>query len=149
MLTPRGAELEPVVLALGRWGVRSPTLPRDAHLGVDSVILSLEAQLTHTEPPASYELRLGEYTFARPAARRARRRRARRRRAPGGRHRDHPRHLDAVVSGDRTLADLVAAGEATVDGDGTRRPASPRTSPHRLAAPGTRTARPAGTRVAV
>src|SRR6188508_245397 len=44
-LTPRGAELEPVVLALGAWGIRSPTLPRDAHVGVDSVILSLAAQL--------------------------------------------------------------------------------------------------------
>ena len=62
-LTPRGAELEPVVLALGAWGVRSPTLPRDAHLGVDSVILSLAAQLTHTDPPATYELRLDQYRF--------------------------------------------------------------------------------------
>ncbi|GEL98686.1 winged helix-turn-helix transcriptional regulator [Cellulomonas terrae] len=116
-LTARGAELEPVVLALGAWGVRSPTLPRDAHLGVDSVILSLAAQLTRTDPPATYELRLGAYRFAvrlhdgtidvsrGPAER------------PAAVISTTARTLDAVVSGDRTLTDAVASGEATVDGD--------------------------------
>ncbi|KQT01412.1 winged helix-turn-helix transcriptional regulator [Cellulomonas sp. Leaf395] len=116
-LRPRGAELEPVVLALGSWGIRSPTLPRDAHLGVDSVILSLAAQLTHTEPPATYELRLGAYQFAvrlhdgsvdvsRGSAER-----------PEAVITTTPRQLDAIVSGDRTLSDVVATGEASVDGD--------------------------------
>lgn len=116
-LTPRGAELEPVVRALGAWGVRSPTLPRDAHLGVDSVILSLAAQLAHTDPPATYELRLGAHRFAvrlhdgavdvsrGPAER------------PAAVIATTPRTLDAIVSGDRTLTDAVAAGEASVDGD--------------------------------
>ncbi|KQY20379.1 hypothetical protein ASD16_21115 [Cellulomonas sp. Root485] len=116
-LTSRGAELEPVVLALGAWGVRSPTLPRDAHLGVDSVILSLAAQLTHTEPPATYELRLGQYQFAvrlhdgrvdvsRGTADR-----------PDAAITTTPRALDAIVSGDRSLTDVVTAGEAAVEGD--------------------------------
>ena len=116
-LTPRGRELEPVVLALGRWGVRSPTLPRDAHIGVDSVIVSLESQLVHTEPPASYLLRLGDYDFT------ARLHDGRIDIARGAvEHADAviettPRHLDALVSGDRTLAELVDAGEATTGGD--------------------------------
>lgn len=116
-LTPRGAELEPVVLALGSWGIRSPTLPRDAHLGVDSVILSLGAQLTRTDPPATYELQLGVHRFTvrfhdgavdvsrGPAEH------------PAAVITTSPRTLDAIVSGDCTLADAVAAGEATVDGD--------------------------------
>ncbi|KQR10555.1 helix-turn-helix domain-containing protein [Cellulomonas sp. Leaf334] len=116
-LTPRGAELEPVVLALGTWGIRSPTLPRDGHLGVDSVILSLGAQLTHTDPPATYELRLDAYRFtvrlhdgrvdvARGSAD-----------GPDATITTNPRALDAIVSGDRTLADVITSGEATVDGD--------------------------------
>ena len=34
-------DLEPVIVRLGRWGVRSPSKPRDAALSVDSLILSL------------------------------------------------------------------------------------------------------------
>ena len=39
-LTEWGRDLEPVIIALGRWGVRSPSKPPDAELGVDSLILS-------------------------------------------------------------------------------------------------------------
>jgi DNA-binding HxlR family transcriptional regulator/putative sterol carrier protein len=65
-LTEWGEELEPVIIRLGRWGARSPALPRDAELGVDSLILSFR---TMFEPQAaegldaSYELRLGEERF--------------------------------------------------------------------------------------
>ena len=116
-LTPRGRELESVVLALGRWGVRSPALPRDAHLGVDSVILSLGSQVVHTEPPATYELRLGDFVFtARLADGRVDVTRG------AADHPDAvitttPRSLDALVSGDRSLDELVGAGDATTAGD--------------------------------
>jgi len=84
---------------------------------VDSVILSLAAQLTHTEPPATYELRLGAYRFAvrlhdgsvdvsRGSAER-----------PEAVITTTPRLLDAIVSGDRTLSDVVATGEASIEGD--------------------------------
>ena len=117
ILSQRLRELEAVVLALGAWGIRSPTLPRDAHLGVDSVVLSLAAQLTHTDPPATYELRLGQYRFAvrlhdgsvdvsRGSAER-----------PEAVITTTPRQLDAIVSGDRSLTDVVTAGEAAVEGD--------------------------------
>jgi DNA-binding HxlR family transcriptional regulator len=39
-LTPWGRELEPIILALGRWGARSPVRQPGAPLGVDSLVLS-------------------------------------------------------------------------------------------------------------
>ena len=65
-LTEWGAELEPVIVRLGRWGARSPSKPRDAALGVDSLVLSLR---TMFDPSAaqgfggSYEFRFGEDSF--------------------------------------------------------------------------------------
>ena len=64
-LTEWGRDLEPVIISLGRWGVRSPSKPPDAELGVDSLILSFR---TMFEPEragfdASYEFRLGEDRF--------------------------------------------------------------------------------------
>jgi DNA-binding HxlR family transcriptional regulator len=65
-LTEWGEELEAVIISLGRWGARSPSKPRDAELGVDSLILSLR---TMFDPGAAegleavYELRFGEDRF--------------------------------------------------------------------------------------
>jgi DNA-binding HxlR family transcriptional regulator len=65
-LTEWGEELEPVIIRLGRWGARSPSKPRDAALGVDSLILSFRTMFDpHAANglKASYELRLGEHVF--------------------------------------------------------------------------------------
>ena len=65
-LTDWGMELEPVVISLGRWGARSPSLPRGAELGVDSLILSFRTMFDPRAAEgleASYELRLGEEVF--------------------------------------------------------------------------------------
>ncbi len=65
-LTEWGEELEPVIIRLGRWGARSPSKPRDAALGVDSLILSFRTMFDpHAANglKASYELRLGEDVF--------------------------------------------------------------------------------------
>jgi DNA-binding HxlR family transcriptional regulator len=65
-LTEWGAELEPVIMQLGRWGARSPLRPRDAGMSVDSLILALR---TMFDPDAAgslgarIELRLGEERF--------------------------------------------------------------------------------------
>ncbi len=65
-LTEWGEELEAVIISLGRWGARSPSKPRDAELGVDSLILSFR---TMFDPHAAegleavYELRFGEDRF--------------------------------------------------------------------------------------
>jgi DNA-binding HxlR family transcriptional regulator len=65
-LTDWGMELEPVIVRLGRWGARSPSRPREAALGVDSLILSFRTMFDpHAAEglQASYELRLGEESF--------------------------------------------------------------------------------------
>ncbi len=65
-LTEWGRDLEPVIIALGRWGVRSPTKPPDAELGVDSLILSFRTMFDPRRAEglgASYEFRLGEDRF--------------------------------------------------------------------------------------
>lgn len=65
-LSDWGKELEPVIISLGRWGARSPFRPRDAGLGVDSLILSFRTMFDPRAAEgleASYELRLGEESF--------------------------------------------------------------------------------------
>jgi DNA-binding HxlR family transcriptional regulator len=65
-LTDWGRELEPVVLALGRWGSRAPFPPGDAELGVDAFALALKTLFDPSAADgltASYELRLGEHHF--------------------------------------------------------------------------------------
>jgi DNA-binding HxlR family transcriptional regulator len=42
-LTDWGRELEPIILQLVRWGVRSPAFVRGAELGVDALVLSFKA----------------------------------------------------------------------------------------------------------
>jgi DNA-binding HxlR family transcriptional regulator len=65
-LTDWGMELEPVIIGLGRWGARSPSRPRDAAIGVDSIVLALRTMFDARAADglkASYELRLGEDRF--------------------------------------------------------------------------------------
>lgn len=65
-LSDWGKELEVVIIELGRWGARSPGLPRDAALSVDSLILSFRTMFDADAAAglkASYELRFGEDRF--------------------------------------------------------------------------------------
>jgi DNA-binding HxlR family transcriptional regulator/putative sterol carrier protein len=65
-LTEWGRDLELVIIELGRWGVRSPTKPPDAELGVDSLILSFRTMFDPDGAEgldASYEFHLGEDRF--------------------------------------------------------------------------------------
>jgi DNA-binding HxlR family transcriptional regulator len=65
-LTEWGRELEDVVVALGRWGARSPAPGRDAPIGADSLALALRSRFDPRaagDLRASYELRLGEDRF--------------------------------------------------------------------------------------
>lgn len=65
-LTAWGRELEPVIMALGRWGARSPELPREAPLSIDSLVLSFRTMFDAARADgldARYELRLGEHRF--------------------------------------------------------------------------------------
>ena len=119
-LTEWGTELEPVILSLGRFGVRSPRMPRGAGMSVDSAILALR---TMFDPAVSgdfrgrFELRLGEARFraevadgridvARGTADR-----------PDAAIETDPGTLAAVAFDGRPLADALRAGEMTVEGD--------------------------------
>jgi DNA-binding HxlR family transcriptional regulator len=63
-LTERGQELEPVVLALGRWGSRAPFPEGDATIGVDAFVIALKTLFdASADFEASVELRLGADRF--------------------------------------------------------------------------------------
>jgi DNA-binding HxlR family transcriptional regulator len=65
-LTERGRELEPVVIALGRFGSVAPFPPGDAAFGVDAVVIALKslfAPAAADGADATYRLRLGEQDF--------------------------------------------------------------------------------------
>lgn len=65
-LTEWGRELEPAVLALGRWASGSPSFPRDAEMGPDSLVLALKSTFDPAKADgldATYELRIGEIPF--------------------------------------------------------------------------------------
>jgi DNA-binding HxlR family transcriptional regulator len=66
-LTDWGAELEPVITHLGRWGSRSSSMPYDADRSVDSLVLSLRALFDRDAArgfSATITLRLGEDHFS-------------------------------------------------------------------------------------
>jgi DNA-binding HxlR family transcriptional regulator len=119
-LTDWGRELKPLLLALGTWALRSPSLPDDAPVGTDSVILALA---TFFDPEAAgdlrarYELRLGEHAFAVRVADRA----IDVDRGPA----DDPAAvietdaatLSALIWERRELAEALRAGDIAVDGD--------------------------------
>jgi DNA-binding HxlR family transcriptional regulator/putative sterol carrier protein len=119
-LTEWGMELEPVIIRLGRWGARSATKPRDAALGVDSLVLSFRTMfdpLAAEGLTASYELRLGEDRFCAMVA--------------DGRlkiARGEVERPDAIIETDastlaalvydgRQLAEAVRSGDLKIEGD--------------------------------
>jgi DNA-binding HxlR family transcriptional regulator len=119
-LTEWGQELEPALQSLGRWGVRSPSMPPTEHIGVDAFVLALR---TVFEPAAAdgvhltCDLLLGDQPFHA--------------RVDDGTFeitRGTAGDADAVVVGEssvlaavvfsgRPLADAIHTGDLTVDGD--------------------------------
>jgi DNA-binding HxlR family transcriptional regulator len=67
-LTDRGRGLEPVLLALGRWGSQAPVPPEHGELGVDALVLALKTLFDPDRAGGltgrTFELRLGASTFA-------------------------------------------------------------------------------------
>lgn len=66
-LTPWGHELEPMLIALGNWALRSPLLDPDGSLSVVSAVLTLRTYFDtarHADWSASFDLRFGEEHFA-------------------------------------------------------------------------------------
>ena len=122
-LTDWGEELEPVVISLGRWGARSPLRPRDAALGVDSLVLSLRTMFDPRAAKgikASYELRLGEDVFRAEVA--DDRFEISRGNAGGAERPDAtieagPATLAALIYGGRKLPEALRSGEVEIGGN--------------------------------
>jgi DNA-binding HxlR family transcriptional regulator len=118
-LTDWGAELEPVVTVLGRWGSRSPSLPHEAHSSIDSLLLSLRSlfdpqaarglnaaiTLRVEARPFHVEIIDNELRLAGGEARQ-----------PTATLETDRQILAALLHGERRLADALHAGEATVTG---------------------------------
>jgi DNA-binding HxlR family transcriptional regulator len=65
-LTDWGRQLDPAVLALGRWASASPSFPKGAAMGPDALLLALKSSFDPAKADAldaTYELWLGEIPF--------------------------------------------------------------------------------------
>lgn len=117
-LTPRGRELEPVLLQLGRWGAGLP-IPPGGLLGIDSLLLSMKVMFDPDragELAGSYQLRVGEEAFdveIRDYAISIRRGNAA---APDATMSTDPATLHAICASRRSLDDAVRAGDARIAG---------------------------------
>lgn len=118
-LTEWGRELEPAVLALGRWASRSPTFPQDAEMGPDSLVLALKTTFQPDKADgfeARYELRLGDVPFeisVKEGEFQAARGEAEN---PDATISADPNAIASVVFGGNRLAKAVAAGDVRIDG---------------------------------
>jgi DNA-binding HxlR family transcriptional regulator len=120
-LTEWGRDLEPVIVSLGRWGVRSPSRPLDAGMSVDAFVLSLRTMFDPGEAGglrAVFELRLGEDRF-RAAVADGRLEVGRGGAAdPDATVEADPPVLGALVYGGRPLAEALRSGDVRIEGDG-------------------------------
>jgi DNA-binding HxlR family transcriptional regulator len=118
-LTDFGHELEPIVIALGRWGRRLPRPPGAAH-GVDSLVLALKWRF---DPDAalglsgSYELHLAEDRFRIDVADGRIETQRGDAAAPDVIVETDPETLEAVIFDGRDLADAVRSGDMRIEGD--------------------------------
>ena len=120
-LTDWGLELEPVLQALGRFGARSPSMPREGDTGPDTLVLGMRTMFDAKAAAgleATYELRPGNDRF--------------RARVSGGEieiergeadapdaivEADVAAAIGAVIFGGRPLAEALKAGDVRLEGD--------------------------------
>jgi DNA-binding HxlR family transcriptional regulator len=119
-LTPWGQELERVIMALGRWGARSPGLMQGYPLSVDALVLSFRTMFSAEaagDLEATIELRVGEERFrARISKGQMELRRGEAER-PDAIIEAAPEALVAVAYGGRRFSDALRAGELKIEGD--------------------------------
>ncbi len=113
-------QLEPVIVALGRWAVQSPMLPQGNPISIDALILSFRTMFDPTAAAgldASIELRLRDDTFH--AEIRDAQFRIERGSAPAADATvaTDPDTLAALVYAGRSLAEAIRSGDAKVGGD--------------------------------
>jgi hypothetical protein len=65
-LTDWGYQLEPIVLAIGRWAGTSPLRDQDGWFSPDALMLHLKARSDGDSelPPGRYQLRLADHSYA-------------------------------------------------------------------------------------
>ena len=119
-LTEWGRELEPVIMALGRWGARSPALPQGGSLSIDALILSFRTMFDPDAAAgvkASIELRLGDDRFHAEIAGGNMQLERGSADAPDAIIDTDPDTLAALVYGGRKLNEAARAGGLKVTGD--------------------------------
>jgi hypothetical protein len=118
-LTERGSELEPVLLALGRWGSRAPLPAAPPALSPDAIAVALK---TVYDPAAGaglerrYQLQLGEHAFSVHVSGGKLEVTRGETRAPAARLETDPGTLAALLWHGRSIGDALDAGELTIEG---------------------------------
>jgi DNA-binding HxlR family transcriptional regulator len=119
-LTEWGLELEPLVVALGRWGSRSPWLPMEAGMSLDSHILAMRTifdaeaagdlqvllELRLDDVPFRAQVAGGSFEIVRGSAEQ-----------PDAVVRTSPPTLATLIFMGRDLPDAQQAGEIEIEGD--------------------------------
>jgi len=116
-LTEWGRQLEPIVLALGGWGLRVPVPPEPTTLTTTSMLIYLRASIDPGDRTYRVELDDRVWTvraqdgvvIVEPGAPAH----------PDGSIRTDPKTLNALLDDPATLHDTVAAGKAEISGDPT------------------------------
>jgi DNA-binding HxlR family transcriptional regulator len=119
-LTDWGQQLEPVIIALGSWGARSPELPQEAEMSVDSHILAMRTLFDSKaagDLHASYELRLGNCPYGAHVADGQFEAGRGSVDEPDAAIETDPATLAALLWEDQSLANAQRRGEVKVEGD--------------------------------
>lgn len=119
-LTEWGMELEPVIVALGRWGVRSPCKPLEATLNADSLILSFRTMFNAEvagDFAASVQINVGHNRFAARITRGKLRVERGVEEAPDVVIEGSTDAIASVIYGGRKLSDATRAGDVKIEGD--------------------------------
>lgn len=119
-LTDRGLELEQVIMVLGRWGAKSPSLLQGYPLSTDALVLSFRTMFSARlagDFAATLELRIGENRFRATAANGELELVRGSADEPDAIVEGTTETLVAVVYGGRKFAEAVKSGELRVEGD--------------------------------
>jgi len=120
-LTERGLELEQVIMALGRWGAKSPLLLQGHPLSIDATVLSFRTMFSAEAAgdfEATIELRIGEDRFRATIANGAMELvRGEAAKPDAVIAAADANTLVEVVYAGRKLGDAIKAGELSVEGD--------------------------------
>ncbi len=118
-LTERGAELEPVLLALGRWGSRVTLPATPAELSPDAIAIALKTVFdanAAADLERSYQLQLGEHAFSVRIADRKIDLARGEGKAPAARIETDPGTLTELLWQGRSIGDAVDAGALRIEG---------------------------------